>query len=307
MRVLITDNDLGDSALESNLLKEHINAEVFVEQCKDEESVISAVEKHNPDALLVQFAPITRAVISKLANVKIISRFGIGLDMIDLDAAQAAGITVKNVPYYCTEEVATHALSLALSLWRKIPQFDGQVRSGSWSAIQYTNEIKRFSDSTIGLIGVGRIGGLLGSYFQALGARVIAVDPFVGANKFERVDLATLAAESDLISLHCPLTKDSAHIINTQFLEMTKKKPILINTSRGGLIDLVAVADALNSGRLSGAGLDVFEIEPLPLDDQIRQAPNTIITPHASWASVEALPQLRYDTVFNVIDYFRNI
>jgi D-3-phosphoglycerate dehydrogenase len=305
MRVLITDNDLGDSVLESNLLKEHISADVFVEQCKDEESVISAIEKYNPDALIVQFAPITRTVISKIANVKIISRFGIGLDMIDLEAAQEAGISVKNVPYYCTEEVATHALSLALSLWRKIPQFDDQVRSGSWSAIQYANKIQRISNSTIGLIGVGRIGGLLGGYFQALGARVIAVDPFAGTDKFERVDLATLAAESDLISLHCPLTKESVHIISTEFLEMTKKRPILINTSRGGLIDPIAVADALNSGRLSGAGLDVFEIEPLPLDDQIRQAPNTIITPHSSWASVQALPQLRHDAAFNVINYFR--
>lgn len=305
MKILITDNDLGDCTLETEFLRSNLDAEVVLTQSRDEASLLATLKEHKPDALLVQYAPITKSVIANLPNVKIISRIGIGLDMIDLDAATEKGIVVKNVPYYCTEEVATHALALGLSLWRRIPQLDQELRAGVWAALKSAESIKRVSDSTIGLVGVGRIGGLLGKYFQGLGARVIAVDPFAGVDDFERVDLNTLAIESDLISLHCPLTADSHHLINSEFLAKVKKQPILINTSRGGLIDAHAVAGALKTGVLSGAGLDVFEKEPLPIDDELRQSPNLILTPHASWCSDKALPQLRREAVFNIIDFFK--
>ena len=307
MKILITDNDLGDGALEINLLKQYLNAEVLIAQCKSEDDVIKSLSEFNPDAVIVQWAPVKAKAISLMSNVKIISRIGIGMDMIDLEAAAQAGIPVKNVPHYCTEEVATHALSLALSLWRKLPQLDAEMRSGKWAAASHANTIKQLSKSTIGLIGTGRIGSLVGKYFTGFGAKVIAFDPYASGHGFESVELAKISAESDLISLHCPLTSENKHLINDQFLASTSKKPILINTSRGGLIDPAAVDRALKSGVLAGAGLDVYEVEPLPMDDILRSSPNTILTPHSSWCSVQALPELRKEAVMNIVNFYKDL
>ena len=307
MKILITDNDLSDGALEINLLKQYLNAEVLIAQCKSEDDVIKSLSEFNPDAVIVQWAPVKAKAISLMSNVKIISRLGIGMDMIDLEAAAQAGIPVKNVPHYCTEEVATHALSLALSLWRKLPQLDAEMRSGKWAAASHANTIKQLSKSTIGLIGTGRIGSLVGKYFTGFGAKVIAFDPYASGHGFEGVELAKISAESDLISLHCPLTSENKHLINDEFLASTSKKPILINTSRGGLIDPAAVDRALKSGVLAGAGLDVYEVEPLPMDDILRSSPNTILTPHSSWCSVQALPELRKEAVMNVVNFYKDL
>lgn len=307
MKILITDNDLGDGALEINLLKQYLNAEVLIAQCKNEDDVIKSLSEFNPDAVIVQWAPVKAKAISLMSNVKIISRIGIGMDMIDLEAAAQAGIPVKNVPHYCIEEVATHALSLALSLWRKLPQLDAELRSGKWAAASHANTIKQLSKSTIGLIGTGRIGSLVGKYFTGFGARVIAFDPYASGHGFESVELVKIAADSDLISLHCPLTSENKYLINDEFLASTSKKPILINTSRGGLIDPAAVDRALKSGVLAGAGLDVYEVEPLPMDDILRSSPNTILTPHSSWCSAQALPELRKEAVMNIVNFYKDL
>ncbi|MBM3691604.1 MAG: C-terminal binding protein [Actinobacteria bacterium] len=306
MRVLITDNDLGDGTLETNLLKEHLNADVLIAKCKSEDDVIKLLSDFNPDAVIVQWAPIKSKSISLMENVKIISRIGIGMDMIDLEAAAEAGIPVKNVPHYCTEEVATHAVSLGLALWRKLPQLDTELRSGKWASALHANSIKKVSESTIGLIGTGRIGSLVGKYFSGFGAKVITFDPYAKGHGFESVDLTSIAAKSDLISLHCPLTVENKYLINDEFLAATSKRPILVNTSRGGLIDPSAVDRALKSGVLSGAGLDVYEVEPLPIDDILRTSPNALLTPHSSWCSIQALPELRKEAVMNVINFYKN-
>jgi D-3-phosphoglycerate dehydrogenase len=306
MKVLITDNDLGDGTLEIDLLKKHLNAEVLIAQCKNEDDVIKSLSDFNPDAVIVQWAPVKAKAISLMGNVKIVSRIGIGMDMIDLDAAAKAGIPVKNVPHYCTEEVATHAISLGLALWRKLPQLDAEMRSGKWAAASHASSIKKVSESTIGLVGTGRIGSLVGKYFSAFGARVIAFDPYAKGHGFESVELTKIAEESDLISLHCPLTSENKYLINDSFLASTTKKPILINTSRGGLIDPSAVDKALKSGVLAGAGLDVYEVEPLPMDDILRSSPNALLTPHSSWCSIQALPELRKEAVMNVVNFYKD-
>jgi D-3-phosphoglycerate dehydrogenase len=306
MKVLITDIDLGDGTLENDLLKKHLNAEVLIAQCKNEDDVIKSLSDFNPDAVIVQWAPVKAKAFSRMGNVKIISRIGIGMDMIDLDAAAKAGIPVKNVPHYCTEEVATHAISLGLALWRKLPQLDAEMRSGKWAAASHASSIKKVSESTIGLVGTGRIGSLVGKYFSAFGARVIAFDPYAKGHGFESVELTQIAKESDLISLHCPLTSENKYLINDSFLASTTKKPILINTSRGGLIDPSAVDKALKSGVLAGAGLDVYEVEPLPMDDILRSSPNALLTPHSSWCSIQALPELRKEAVMNVVNFYKD-
>jgi D-3-phosphoglycerate dehydrogenase / 2-oxoglutarate reductase len=302
LRVLITDNDLGDSKLESDLLSRQLEAEVFVRQCRTEDDVVSAVKEINPDAIIVQWAPITESVIASAPNCKVISRIGIGVDMIDLDAAKRAGIPVLNVPHYCTEEVATHAVALAMALWRRLPMFDADVRHGKWAAAERADEIGRLSESTIGLIGMGQIGRLVAKSFQAWGAEILVSDPAPHDDGLERVSPLEIAARSDIISLHAPLLPGTQHIVGPEFMAALRRKPVLINTSRGGLIDPDALRTALESGQLSAAGIDVFEREPLEPTDALRDVPNLLITPHAAWCSREALPELRQKAALNVVE-----
>lgn len=304
-RVLITDNDLGDSAMETAAMEQALGAEVIVRQYRNEEEVLAGVQELNPDALIVQWAPISAAVMDAMPGCKVISRLGIGVDMIDLDAAKVRGIDVQNVPTYCIEEVATHAFAAALALWRSVPALDAQVRSGEWSAITFAPQMKRLSDATVGIVGMGRIGRTVAKGFEAWGSSIIVHDPVATSAEFTYVDLDTLVAESDIISLHAPLTDETRHMINAQTIALMTKQPIIVNTSRGPLIDEAALVAGLESGKVGGAALDVFAIEPLPLESALRSAPNVILTPHAAWASAQALPDLRRLAAQNIIDFFR--
>lgn len=303
-RVLITDNDLGDSGLETAALEQSLGAEVIVRQYRDEEEVLAGVQEINPDALIVQWAPITAAVMDSMPGCKVISRLGIGVDMIDLAAAKARSIEVHNVPTYCIEEVATHAFSSALALWRCVPALDAQVRSGDWSAITFAPRIKRLSNATVGIVGMGRIGRAVANGFRAWNSSILVHDPVAISDDFEYVDLNTLVAESDIISLHAPLTDETRHMINAHTINLMKKQPVIVNTSRGPLIDEAALVSGLASGKVGGAALDVFASEPLPLDSELRSYPNVILTPHAAWASAQALPDLRTLAAQNIIDFF---
>ena len=301
--VLLTDNDLGDRALEARWLREELGAEVVIANCVSAADVAAEVVRTRPDAIVTQWAPVDADVIAVAAGrCRLISRIGIGIDMVDLPAAAAAGIEVRNVPNYCVEEVAAHAVALALSLWRRLPQLDAEVRSGVWRAAAHAPEISRLSGATLGLIGCGHIGRLVARAFEAWGTEVIVVDPAPANDGYERVTLDELAERADIISLHAPLLAQTRHIIGENFLNSVKRRPVLVNTSRGPLIDVGAAVAAVSDGRLRGLGLDVFETEPLPDDDPVRSAPSTIITPHAAWCSAEALPDLRRGAIQNVID-----
>lgn len=301
-RVLITDNDLGDSALEREILERELGAQVHVAHCATEAEVLEAVNRIRPHALLVQWAPITARVLNAAQpELVAIARFGIGIDMIDTAAARDHGVTVDNVPDYCIEEVATHSVALALALWRRLPALDAELRDGQWAATAHAPEIRRLSQSTVGLIGLGRIGSRVAAAFDALGARVIVSDPIAGEDPYPRVGLAALAAEADLVLLHAPLVPATRHIVGRDLLAQFRRRPIIVNTSRGGLIDTEALVEALTSGQIAGAGLDVFEEEPLAADHPIRTAPNTLITAHAAWASDAALPELRERTARAVV------
>lgn len=302
IRVLITDSDLGDSRIERDLLVEHLGADVTIADCRDELDVRQAVDQTNPHAIIVQWAPITASVLDLASVCRTISRLGIGLDMIDQEAAAARGISVRNVPHYCTEEVATHAVALGLNLWRRVTTLDHELRSGTWNAAGSAGEIRRLSGSTVGIIGMGRIGRLVADAYATWGMRVLVHDPVQGDDQYERVDVATIARESDLITLHAPLLDQTWHIIDSQFLLSTAKRPFLINVSRGPLVDTNALIEALHDGNLSGAGLDVFESEPLKAGDKLFLAPNTVLTPHAAWCSSESLPELRRSAAMNVVN-----
>lgn len=301
--VLLTDSDLGDRELEAGWLRDELGAEVVIAECRTAEDVIAAVREHRPDAIVTQWAPVTAEAIDiARGTCRVISRIGIGVDMVDVAAADAAGIPVRNVPHYCTEEVATHAVALALALWRRLPQFDAEVRAGTWNAAAHVGDIGRLSNATVGLIGCGRIGLLVAKAFEVWGATVIVVDPAPANDPYERVTLAELAERSDIISLHVPLLESTRHVVGEELLTSLRRRPVLVNTSRGPLIDVPAAVRAVEDGRLRGLGLDVFEVEPLAADDPVRSAPNTLLAPHAAWCSAEALPDLRRGAIQNVID-----
>ncbi|QTV79324.1 C-terminal binding protein [Microbacterium sp. NIBRBAC000506063] len=300
--VLLTDNDLGDRSLETGWLRDALDAEVVVADCRTTEQVREQIERHRPAAIVTQWAPIDAAAIAAAEDCRVISRIGIGVDMIDLTAAREAGIPVRNVPHYCTEEVATHAVAMALALWRRLPQLDAEVRAGTWAAATHAPHIGRLSEATLGLIGCGRIGTLVGRAFEAWGAKVIVVDPAPANDPWARVELNQLAEEADIISLHAPLLPQTHHVVDTELLWSMPRRPVLVNTSRGGLVDLAAAVEAVTEGRLRGLGLDVFEEEPIAGDHPVRMAPNTLLGPHAAWCSQQALPDLRRGAIDNVIE-----
>jgi len=303
--VLLTDSDLGDRDVERSWLVDALDARVIVADCRSEADVMEQVQSARPHAIVTQWAPVTKSVIAAATECTIISRIGIGVDMIDLEAAAIAGIEVKNVPHYCTEEVAAHTVALALALWRRLPQLDAELRGGRWHAAAHAPHIGRLSKTTVGLIGCGRIGSLVARAFQALGSEVIVVDPAVATPSLERVTLSDLAQRADIICLHAPLLESTRHTINRDVLNSMTRAPVLINTSRGGLVDVPAAVEAVIDGRLRGLGLDVFEEEPLPADHPVLGAPNTLITAHAAWCSQDALPDLRRGAIENVIEALR--
>jgi D-3-phosphoglycerate dehydrogenase len=256
------------------------------------------------DALVNTYVPITGAVM-EAAGCKGVVRTGVGFDNVDLEAATRLGVWVANVPDYCMEEVATHALALLLALARKVNVIDTQVRAGVWDN-NLARPVFRLSESTLGLVGCGRIGQTLVTLVAGLKLCVLGYDPYLPAEVarqagIEPRDLETVLRESDLISLHVPRSDETRHLIGARELSLMKPTAYLVNTSRGGLIDEGALAEALAAGRLAGAALDVFETEPLPADSPLRAAPNLILNNHISWYSERSLISLREKAVQEAI------
>ena len=239
----------------------------------------------------------TARVIAELKRCRVIARYGIGVDNVDLAAATRAGIVVTNVPDYCVDEVSDHGLALFLALARRVVAADQAVKSGAWDVVAHKG-IQRLRGQTLGLLGFGKIARALAVKAQALGMQVLAFDPFVDAETMARLkvrgaDMDTLLTESDAVSVHVPLSPETRGIIGERALARMKPTAFLINTSRGGLVDEQALAAALMAGRLAGAALDVVEKEPPPPDHPLRKAPNVILTPHLAFYSREAVVELQ--------------
>jgi D-3-phosphoglycerate dehydrogenase len=294
MKVVYTDNGFGDVKLEQNLV-DSAGGRLVAFQCKTEEDVIEAGS--GADVLLVQWAPVTKRVIETLNDCRLIVRIGIGVDNIDLGAARARGIDVCNVPDYCTDEVADHTIALALTLIRQIPQVDARTRSGTWS-ITPDRSISALRQQTFVTIGLGRIARAVHERARGFGFKAAAVDPLLQDSDFveagiQRLTLDDAFQQADVLSLHCGLTRETHHMINRDRLESMKPSSILLNTSRGGLVDAQALASALAAGRIGGAGLDVYDEEPLAPDSPLRNCPNTILTSHVAWYSTDSIVRLR--------------
>lgn len=308
MKALITDTEMADPAIERALL-EAAGFEVRVADCKTEQDVIAAAQ--GMDALLVTYAPITAAVFGACPSVRIVSRHGIGVDSVDLRAAEARGVWVCNVPDYGWDEVPTHAIALLFSLLRHITFHDRDVRDGAWN-FQRAGRVDRIADMTLGIVGLGRLGRFTMELARPFFKRVMAFDPLLPQARWpagvDQRSLENLFAEADAISLHLPLTAETRNIVGSRLLGLIPERgAYLVNTARGGLVDLDAAVAALDSGRLRGVGLDVLPVEPPPSPAHpILRHPRAIVTPHAAFYSTASVIDLRQKFANNVIAWKRD-
>lgn len=296
-KVVVSDQVFPTVDVERRLLGE-IDAELVVAS-GDIESVLEIAA--DADAVLNTYLPWNRESMARLERCKIIARYGIGVDNVDLAAAREAGIVVTNVPDYSVEEVAVHGLGLILAVLRKVVAADRLIREGTWGVNAF-RPIRRLSTLTVGLVGYGRIARKIAEPLAALGAAVIAHDPYLEPSDDlpPLVGFDELLGQADIVSLHSPLTDETRGMIGREQIGLMKDGAILVNTSRGPLVQLDALAEGLRSGKLSGAGLDVFETEPID-PGLLEGIPNLIATPHMAYYSEEALTESQTKAATQVI------
>jgi D-3-phosphoglycerate dehydrogenase len=308
IKVYVTDYDYPDLAIEKSIL-EPIGAQVIGLQ--DRSGHHLAESAADADALLQQYARIDAATIRALTRCKVIARYGIGVDILDVPAAHKAGIIVTNVPDYCIEEVADHSISMALTIIRSIPSYASATRRGAWHWSDWNRPIRRIRGSVFGLVGFGRIAQNMARKLQPFGFTLIAYDPFVSeslmhAHGVKKVTLDELLRTSDLVDVMCPYNDDTHHLLDERAFSIMKKGALLVNCSRGKVVDNAALHHALVSGHLASAALDDTEEEPAkqatwsPADNPLFALDNCFITPHVAYVSQEALDECRRTAALNV-------
>ena len=290
--VVITDCDHDTIDPERSVLDGH-DVELRRLQCRTPEEV--AAQAGDADVLINQYVPITAEVLDALPRCRLVVRYGVGVDNVDVEAAAARGVWVANVPDYGRDEVADHTLALALSVLRGVVALDRSVHEGSWD-LEPVRPLRRLSRLTWGVVGCGAIGTAVAGRAAGLGMRVLGYD-VAGVRSdppIERVPLEELLSRSDLVSLHAALTRDSHHLIDADALARMRPAAWLVNTARGGLVDSAALLAALDAGALAGAALDVLETEPPDdLGWRLARHPRVVATPHAAWYSEEAFHTLK--------------
>lgn len=303
MKILITDYDFPDIELERALFRD-AGVELVTAQCRSEDEVIAAAA--GCDGLLVQYAPVNAKVFEARPEIRIVSRYGAGFDTVDIADAERHGVWVANSPDYGVGEVATHALAMTLALLRHIAFYDRDIKAGRW---HYTSagKMQRVGDMTLGIVGLGRIGKRMAHLARNSFRRVIACDPHVIDGDFppyvERVTLQELFEQADAVSLHVPLNDETHGMVNASLLGRMKTGSVLVNTSRGAVVDIDALLAELDAGRLDGAALDVLPAEPPETDARIVQHPRVLLTPHAAFYSEVAGDELRRKAAQNLIDW----
>ena len=300
-KVVVSDNRHGDYSIEAAILKP-IDAEVVIENCSTEEEMIIACK--DADGVLLDQAPMTARVIESLTKCKVISRYGVGYDNVDVEACTKKKIYVANVPDYCMEDVSDHAMALFFSCVRRITLRDKQVRQGKWNMDR--SGIRRIKGKVFTLIGFGNIARCLLGKLSGLGLKKILVyDPYVSKETIEamgaqKVDFKTALSETDYISLHVPVTTETRGIIDEKAFSLMKNTAILINTARGPLIVEEALIDALLNRKIACAGLDTHNKEPLLPDSPILKMDNCILTDHVGFFSVESMIELHTKIAQNI-------
>ena len=293
-KVVVTDLGYPTYEHEKKVL-EPVGAKLTLATCQTEEEVIKACR--NADGVLLRSAPMTAHVIDSLEKCRVVARYGVGVDNVDVKAATAKRIVVANVPNYCDDEVSTQAVVLILALARKIVSHDRAVRQGAWD-IGSSDPIYRTKGKTLGFVGMGRIGRNTAKKLAPFEMKMIACDPVVKQEQVvdigvTMVDFDMLLKTSDFVTLHAPLMPATRHMIDAKALGKMKPTAYLVNTSRGGLIDQKALIHALSEKKIAGAGLDVYEVEPLEPDSPLKALDNCVLTDHAGWYSEESIVELQ--------------
>ena len=301
MKVLFTDHNFPDVEFERSLFAA-AGIQMKVTQCATVDEVIG--ESADCHALLITFAPVDARVFAARPQIGICSRLGAGFDTINTADAAQHGVWVANSPDYGSSEVALHALAMALSLLRHLPQYDADIRSGVWDA-HATGSTRRLADMSVGVLGYGRIGSRFAYFAHTMFGRVLAHDPYRIDGDFapyvEPATLENLFREADVISLHTPLNEHTRGMVGARLLDLMKPGSTLVNTSRGAVIDIDALAARLQ--RFDGIGLDVLPQEPVSRDSPLLAARNVILSPHAAYYTVAAERELRRKAVQNIVSW----
>jgi D-3-phosphoglycerate dehydrogenase len=303
--VLITDQVFGGTRIERSLL-EPLGVEV-VEAPEADEAILVRLAA-GVEGMLVCYARITDAVLEAAApSCRVVARYGIGYDNVPVATATRLGMVVTNVPDYCLDEVADHAMALLLAVARGVACLDREVREGGWQVP--SAGIHRLAGRRLALLGVGRIGRRVAERALAFGLEVVGYDPYLAPWDLPRVvraeSLPAALGEADFVSLHAPLTGETRHLVGGRTIAMMRRSPVVINTARGPLVDLEAATAALDDGRISALALDVTEPEPLPPDHPLRRHPRALVTPHASFYSAEAQDELQRRAADEVVRSLR--
>lgn len=305
MRVLVTDAEYRSLDIEAEVLTA-AGHELVTARCTTPQEVIEAAR--GVDAVLVQYAPITAEVLAALPQLRLVSRYGVGVDVVDTEAARVRGVWVCNVPDYGTTEVALHAVAMLLASLRNLAGHDREVRAGRWD-YHRGGTLHRASGLTLGVLGLGRIGRLTAERAAPWFGACVGHDPQVPGHAWpggiERVALDEVFARSNAVTLHLPLTEGTRGLVGADLLDRMPAGSHLVNTARGGLVDLDAVLDALERGRLAGVALDVLPEEPPPPGHPLLAHPRALLSPHVAWYSEEAEAELRRTAAQNVVDWAR--
>lgn len=275
---------------------------IYAGKTPDEATLAALCEQHQPVAIIVRYGRITPKIIHASKQLRVISKHGSGIDTIDSDAANALGIAVRAATAVNADAVAEHTWALLLACAKSVTQLNARMHDGHWDkSVHKSLELK---GRTLGLVGLGAIGQRVAVIGKAMGMKVIAHDPYAKSAPaaVAMVDLPELLRQSDIVSLHCPLTADNRGMINRESLAQMKNGAILVNTARGGLVDETSVREALLSGKLRAAGLDSFESEPPPADHPLRNTPNLVMSPHIGGVTSDAYVNMGVAAANNIID-----
>jgi D-3-phosphoglycerate dehydrogenase len=307
MKVVVTDYTFESLDIERNILAP-LGCELIGAQCKSGVEVIAAVA--DADCVITQFAPIDAKVIAAMQKTRIIVRYGIGVDNVDLAAASEHRIPVCNVPDFCIDEVADHTLAFILAATRNVVANCQAVRDGQWRLAVPLSEMRTLRDLTVGIVGFGRIGRAVAHRLSPFGCRMLVHDPVVAEQQVESAGaeartLAALFAESDVITLHCPATASTRRMVDAAAIASMRPGVILVNLGRGALVDSAALVAGLQQARIAAAALDVFDPEPIPAGHPLLAMPNVILAAHVASASSKAVRKLRETAAETVARFVR--
>jgi len=299
-KVVVTDYDYPDLEIEASILSK-VGAKVVGAQCKSDDEVLEAAS--DARALLVQYANVGAETIAKLDKCLVIARYGIGVDIVDVNAATSEGILVTNVPDYCLDEVADHAVAMFLMMARRLREYDTAVREGRWHWSASGGRVGRIGEMVAGIVAYGRIGRGIAQRLKPFGPTIVVYDPYVGREQVAEdgcklVSFEELVRTSDVVFIQAPLTGETRHMFDDQALSMMKGTALIINTARGPIIDDAALYQALSTGKIAGAALDDLEEEPAKLrdwrpDNPLLKLDNLLISPHAAYYSEESIVEAR--------------